>query len=32
MLGEPGGGPAAALPLTEIADYLERLHKNARRQ
>ncbi len=30
-LGEPGGGPAAPLPLTEMGDYLERLHKNARR-
>lgn len=31
MLGEPGGGPAAPLPLTEMIDYWERLHKNTRR-
>lgn len=31
MLGEPGGGPAAPLPHTEISDYRERLHKNTRR-
>jgi mRNA-degrading endonuclease toxin of MazEF toxin-antitoxin module len=31
MLGEPGAGPAAPLPLTEVVDYLDRVHKNARR-
>ena len=31
MLGEPGGGPAVPLPFTEVADYLERVHKDTRR-
>ena len=31
MLGEPGGGPAAPLPFTEVVDYLERVHKDTRR-
>ena len=31
MLGEPGGGPAAPLPFTEVVDYLDRVHKDTRR-
>jgi hypothetical protein len=31
MLGEPGGGPAAPLPFTDVVDYLERVHKDTRR-
>jgi hypothetical protein len=31
MLGEPGGGPAAPLPLVEVASYLDRVHKDTRR-
>ena len=30
MLGEPGSGPAAPLPFTEVVDYLDRVHKDAR--
>jgi hypothetical protein len=32
MLGEPGGGPATPLPFTEVADYMDRLHKKTRRK
>jgi len=31
MLGEPGGGPAAPLPFTEVVNYLDRVHKDTRR-
>jgi len=31
MLGAPGGAAAAPLPLAEVVDYLDRVHKSARR-
>lgn len=31
VLGEPGGGPAAPLPFTEVVNYLDRVHKDTRR-
>jgi hypothetical protein len=31
VLGEPGGGPTAPLPFTEVVNYLDRVHKDTRR-
>ena len=31
MLGAPGGAAAVPLPLAEVVDYLDRVHKSARR-